>query len=268
MSRAWPDWLPVEWARALCLPTGDWLVTVLVIVLAAGLLGSLVRSLLRLVRAVRAGLRVWRLPTTRTGSLPLRGQVEVTGRVGGEAVQSPITDTACVFWRVEVEEDQGRRGWVTVLERQSEGEFTVDDGSGRVRVEPAGTRLDLRVDSSQAEGLFEELTPWTRGALERLGVQTEGWLGGARRLRVRERYLAPGDRVVVLGQVQRAAGHRILASAPGAPLLLTDRSEGQLLGRLALGAAGSATAILGNLVLVAVQVALIVAPLYLFLRRC
>jgi hypothetical protein len=185
--------------------------------------------------------RIRRLPTVPVGSLPAEGPAEVSGRAAGATQPSLITKTPCVFWQAEVEElrKRGKNStWVTILKRQSDTLFQVEDGTGHVSVLPANAELVLADDVTDRQGFLNDFDAVSQDALERLGIRTEGLFGANRSLRVRERYLKPGDRVFVLGFVERMNGEPILGSVSGEPLILTDRSEGALLAKYWLEAVG------------------------------
>src|SRR4051812_26854620 len=68
-----------------------------------------------LLKPLKQIIRLRHVPTLPIAALPSSGQVEVIGRAGGNAVRSPIADTACVLWHVEVQEYRGSgptRRWV------------------------------------------------------------------------------------------------------------------------------------------------------------
>lgn len=179
--------------------------------------------------------RIRRLATVPIGMLPLDGPAEVTGSAGGVELRSPLAGALCVLWQVEVQEyrSSGKSGhWVTVFARASDEPFEIDDGTGHVRVLPAGAQLTLEDDVRQSRGLLQRLSPEIEVALERLGVPLHGFLGLRRTLRVRERYVAPGEQVFALGYVEHIGERPALRSIPDAPLILADRSEQALLGGL------------------------------------
>lgn len=87
-------------------------------------------------------------PTSKVRSLAV-GDVEVKGmaRPVDEPLLSPLTHTDACIYEVEVEEEhRGKNGsyWRTVLEMRHEAPFFVDDGTGRVRIEPS--KADLSVE--------------------------------------------------------------------------------------------------------------------------
>jgi E3 Ubiquitin ligase len=180
-------------------------------------------------------IRIRRVPTLPIAALPTTGQAEVVGHAGGSVVLSPISDTPCVLWQVEVQEyrGSGKNGrWVTILKQTSGPPIEIDDGTGRVWAVPAGADLVLDDDLRASRGLFGTMTPQIEAALERMGIPLRGVFGMQRALRVRERLIAPGEQIFALGLAEEAAGQLRLCSTQDAPLILADRSEHALLSSL------------------------------------
>jgi hypothetical protein len=194
-----------------------------VLLIAALALAFLLSRLLRLLAQFR---RIQRIPVSTVALLPGSGQAAVTGNASGAQLSSPFAAIPCVFWSIEVQEyrSNGRSGsWRTVLARTSDAPLVLDDGTGRVQIEPAGAALFLQDRFAAQQGMFGGLNQNTLDALERLGVRTRTWLSTSRRLRIRERQIRHGERVFALGEIARASAQAALASTPDAPLLLSDR---------------------------------------------
>jgi hypothetical protein len=180
-------------------------------------------------------IRIRRIATMPIAALPDAGPAEVVGRAGGAELRSPLSDASCLLWQVEVQElrSTGKSShWKTIFKHASDQPFEIDDGTGQIQVLPAGATLILNDDLRASRGLFGNMTPEIEAALERIGVQTHGFLGLRRRLRVRERLVAPGEQIFALGYVERVAGRPVLRSMPDATLILADRSERDLLRNL------------------------------------
>jgi hypothetical protein len=205
----------------------DFLYLILVVVLAA--FGFI------LLKPLRQIIRIRRVPTLPIVALPTTGQVEVVGRVGGNILLSPISDTSCVLWHVEVQEYRGtgKSGrWVTILKQTSGQSIEIDDDTGRILAVPAGAEMVLDDDLRASCGLFGNMTPQIAAALERMGISLRGILGMKRALRVREQLIVPGEQIYALGLAEVAAGQLRLCSTEDMPLLLADRSEHDLLRKL------------------------------------
>src|ERR1700690_2696760 len=78
---------------------------------------ALVPALIRTYHNIKEAIRIRRTPTYNITALPPEGLVEVVGKAEQNNSNSPITQTACVFWQVQVEELQssGKSShWVTI----------------------------------------------------------------------------------------------------------------------------------------------------------
>jgi len=191
----------------------------LVVLLVAGAL---------MLRPIGQILRIRRAPTVPVGMLPDSGPAEIYGRAAGDTRPSPLAQAPCLFWQIEVQEyrSSGKSGhWRTIFRQASTEPFAIDDGTGSVQVLPEGASLTLVDDLRATRGLFGNMTDDLLAAIERLGVQTSGFLGFQRRLRVFERHILPGEQVYALGYVERLGAGPLIRSIPDAPLLLADRSE-------------------------------------------
>ena len=201
------------------------------------ILGALVGVLFSL-RQIREILRINRTPTSTVILLPPFGEVEVAGQVQPiKLVKSPIAQTECVLWDVEIKEKRGggkNSHWATIFKQTSTEEFIVQDETGAAVVAPVGSRLYLQDDMDESSGFLSSLSSETLAALEALGVETKGFLGFDKTLRVKERRLEKGDQVYVLGEVSSERPQKTIGSAESRPLLISDHSEKDLLWKLYL----------------------------------
>lgn len=201
------------------------------------ILGGAGGGFLGLLASWREFSKIFRMVRTSTGeiaSLPAEEQAEVVGKADGAAnLQSPITKTPCVLWQVEVSEQRssGKSSrWVVVYRNSSTEPFDVYDGTGRLRVHPGPQmELHLRDDVNKSSGLFYSLDEQTQTALNGMGVDTKGFLNLNKAMRIQERYVEPGDQIYLLGKTSLNSGTREMDSE--APLIVSDRSELQLLSR-------------------------------------
>lgn len=85
-------------------------------------------------------------PRISIRSIPM-GLVHVHGKVTGSfLLTSPVTRTPCYYYRVRLErwEEQGKhRGWHIVHTETDQRTFYVDDGTGKVLVNPHSAEYDL-----------------------------------------------------------------------------------------------------------------------------
>ncbi len=172
-----------------------------------------------------------RTPAGYISAFPYEGQVKVSGKAGAAAAESPITHTSCAFWQVEIQRRTGGKTprWKTIYSRTSTQPFEVSDEASRIFVQPEGAVLILNDDLSQSSGLTKSLDQQTLDAVQGLGVDTTGFLGLQRTLRVAERWIKPGEDVFALGQIKIVDGRRQIAALDKGPLIIADRPEALLL---------------------------------------
>lgn len=115
-------------------------------VLAAGAAYSAWSAL----QALRRARLIEDTPTAKVRSAP-QGYVELWGvgrQMDGPPIIAPLSGLPCVWYRYRVEEQQlfernGRmeQRWVTVEQGQSDDLFWLDDGTGRVVIDPEGAEV-------------------------------------------------------------------------------------------------------------------------------
>ena len=85
-------------------------------------------------------------PLAPIRSIPM-GLVHVHGTADDdERLASPLTHTPCFYYKVEIEKWTKREkdeGWETVRTDSVERHFYLDDGTGKVRIEPKGADFDV-----------------------------------------------------------------------------------------------------------------------------
>jgi hypothetical protein len=160
------------------------------------------------------------------GLLP--GQVaKVTGRVVLlEALESPMTRTACAHWRLKIEVPQGKNSWRTVVDHEDSTPFLLDDHSGQpVMVFPGVAKVVLEMDTTGSTGLFDDAKPEEARVLAEHGLDAT-MLGLNRRYRFSEGALSADEEVSVLGEVElrEVDGQMrvVLVPPPDGPLLISD----------------------------------------------
>lgn len=176
------------------------------------------------------------------------GPVEIEGTAreadGPGTVTAPFTGAACLAYTYEVEElrSSGKSSsWHTLDEGAAGVEFLVEDGTGRVRVDPTGA--DLRLEShrlrvSPGDELPERLAAYvdTTGDVERQDdtvdlLVTELNVGNEQRFT--ERRLDPGESVYVYGAAGRGPSTEwgsdlvdaVVRDGPGAPVFVVSDTD-------------------------------------------
>ena len=130
------------------------------------------------------------------------GLVEVSGTpVGPQALTAPITGDPCYYYRVrawqQVESD-GKKKWMPVLDESLCVPFFLDDGTGRVLVDPQGGHMDVHRSFSDEVSASALLSPNLVPAHLRNFLATRG-LVPSERIRLDERIIPQGFPLFVFG---------------------------------------------------------------------
>jgi hypothetical protein len=141
-------------------------------------------------------MRIWTTPITNISTLPSEGTVEIIGRAVQENVTGPISQTMCIAWQVEIQEEFQAKGslcWDTILKITSFDPFELSDGTGKVLVNPANADMISR-NSSKVEdvGWFHSLRPEARNTITLGRIETKGILGSEKKFKVRESHVSIG----------------------------------------------------------------------------
>ena len=143
-------------------------------------------------------------PTSKVRSLAM-GFSEVSGEAlprGGNLLKSPFSGKDCLYYRYEVEEYRrsGKRSrWVTIKKGSKWVLFHVKDDTGEVVVDPAGAEVDIPIDFTTEPGGEKSVSPVLAEFMNQEGLKLTGFLGFSKKLRFSEYFIAPGDKLFVLG---------------------------------------------------------------------
>lgn len=218
------------------------------------------------VRGTAAPRLAYALFRTRTGRVSdlmgshpdricLVGTVEA---IDGETIQAPFTGLECVALDYEVQEfetshnaatNSTTSSWETIHSGSTDRPFVLGDGTGKVRVNPAGAYLSLGVDDRiEVDGgdrpperiqRYIEVSDAVDSEDTNFDVGPFSIATGDDRRYV-ERRLEAGDEVLVLGTPVQARGEVGMVNAevrgvPDAPFLVGDAGRRTVAGRLLLG---------------------------------
>lgn len=177
-------------------------------------------------------IRIQRTPTDYISALPFEGQVEVVGKAEGKTILSPFAQKACVLWQVDIQRYGNKFDGplVTIHTERSPESFSINDGTGKIQISPAGAYLILS-DKRGSSSLFP-MDFQSKNILEKLGVNTTDYLARYRALRVYERFIEPAEEIYILGEIEYRNGVRTIATADDTPAIISDHSQWQLLGKL------------------------------------
>ncbi|MBL0194419.1 MAG: hypothetical protein IPQ09_09420 [Myxococcales bacterium] len=204
--------------------------------------------------------RILQTPTSPIAQAPGAGPVEVKGRiVPGEqgVLQTPFSGRHAVWCRITVLEHRssGRNSyWATIIKETDQREFFVDDGSGQMaKIVPHGAEVILDAQNVASSGTFNDASPHLQGFLASRGHSTQTFLGFNKSMRYTEEVLSPNDPLYALGPSRREAGPPVNDGYRMAPssqlvlgaghgeaheLILTNKTEEQLVSRLLWGFVG------------------------------
>src|SRR6185312_10036760 len=137
------------------------------------------------------------------------GLVEISGlAVGPYLMTSPCKQADCYYYHTLVWElrQRGKNSeWVKVAEESLHVPFYIDDGSGKLLVDPSGAEMDLHCDMHEEYNRSVLLSgPEMPGSvyafLSRHGVDS------SRRIKVEERCISPENHLFVLGTLSQNPG--------------------------------------------------------------
>lgn len=156
------------------------------------------------------------------------GLVEVKGEAVplGQPMLSPFSASPCVYYRYTIEEyvHSGKSShWDTIKSEESGVDFLVDDGTGRVEVNPRGAEVDIPFDHQFDVNPGQETPDGVLRFLQYIGLpdnKPKMFLGlvayGENERRYTEWFIAPGDNLYVMG------------TALPKPGVISDKNEEQI----------------------------------------
>ncbi len=179
-------------------------------------------------------------PSTIAGLKP--GLVELSGTLHpvAELQHAPVTARACIWWRFTVAEKRTSGGmnngtpnvqtrWVAVVDDRAFVPCRLQDGTGSVEMDLSGADMVLRNTVHAFTGPMEDAPPEVESLLQdRYGKTTRGWWW-SKTLRLSETVLPPATQVYVLGHAVEGPGGVLRIARGGDSLLISDRSEADLL---------------------------------------
>ncbi|HEY0733433.1 MAG TPA: GIDE domain-containing protein [Herpetosiphonaceae bacterium] len=175
----------------------------------------------------RHWMQVRQTPVLPIDRVPDEGNIAITGQTqpAHTPEYAPLSKTPCVYWRVVLREQQGRRSSTTLSDRTSEHPFRLSDGEHGICIEPVRATLSLTGpghhtwimnDLAALEQLAQE------GAVARRWQKTT-WTT------VSEVCIPVGEKVWVYGAVRTISKGKIVAAGATMPVLISNRPPRQLI---------------------------------------
>jgi len=141
-------------------------------------------------------------PTSKIGGLAM-GFAEIFGTVVAEKIlKSPLTNKDCVYYKYNIDEykKQGKsHSWVTIRQGKQISNFYLKDDTGSVLVNPERAKIDVPEDYSVESGMGKDPPTNVLNFLKENNISFEGFFGLNRKMRFIEYYIAPGDKLFILG---------------------------------------------------------------------
>lgn len=144
------------------------------------------------------------IPTSNIRSIAM-GFVEIFGNVvpkDESLLKSPFTQNPCVYYKYKIEElrSSGKSTqWVTIKKGEENRLFYLQDGTGKVLVNPIGAKIRLSRDTCYHSELGNDPPESVQQFIKSIKVDFEGFLGINKTMKYSEWYIAPGDSLYVIG---------------------------------------------------------------------
>ena len=173
-------------------------------------------------------------------TLDSSGQVKVNGVVKANVITSPLSQSPCALWKVEVTHWSGGRHAreTSILSKSSDDSFVVKDGENSFQINPTHAKLELKPsEHTWTAGMWwnpveqEGLDPKIKEAILAMGVSlpaVQEKLG----VRVYESFVQAGDEILLAGNISSQGGVETFVSDEEVPLTISEWDEGTILGKL------------------------------------
>lgn len=155
------------------------------------------------------------LPTSKIRALAM-GLVEIKGKATHHKLnlfKSPINHKECVYYKFTIEEykKQGKSSkWVLIQKDERREPFQIQDETGSVLVNPQGAAIDIPIDYEYESSFGRDPPKIVMEYLARRNISFENIFGLNKTMRYREYYIAPNDKLFILGT---AGKNTLVASA-------------------------------------------------------
>lgn len=220
--------------------------------------------------------KVQNTPTSKIRSVAM-GLAEVTGKSTSDVgAISPFSNEKCVYYEIKVEaliEDDDSSKWITLLKKDLDNVFKLDDETGIINVNPKGAEIHLDI-SKKAEGnikkkllvlgkvnneileFMEKLTPNERSAINRYSNH---------KIKVTERKIVEGEKIYVLGTVEPSTEkgdiRHIIKKGGEKIMFISNKEEKRIVSNLKMGVIYR---LVGGLILSVASIILVFVKLDLF----
>jgi hypothetical protein len=215
------------------------------------------------------------IPTSKIRSIAM-GLVEVFGEVvpAKRILKSPFSNNDCVYYKYTIEEyrTSGKSSrWIIVDDGEEGTYFHLKDDTGSVLVDPKGAEVDIPLDSEFKSGFGTDPPEQVKQFLRSRGISFEGFLGVNKTMRFREYFIAPKDKLYIMGTAgdnpfvkeasEQAGTEDVMIQKDEGIYYISDRSEKELLSSMKWksisGIFGGGLLIIGSLFVILIYLGLI-----------
>lgn len=143
-------------------------------------------------------------PTSKVRSIAM-GHVEVYGKavpIKDKILKSPFSSSDCVYYKFTIEEyrrSNKNSHWVTIKSGEEGNHFYLKDDTGKVLIDPNKAEVDIPADMVYRSGIGHEPPKPVMSFLKKSNLTHESFIGFNKTMRYTEYYIAPDDRIYVLG---------------------------------------------------------------------
>ena len=145
------------------------------------------------------------MPTSKVRSIAM-GIVEIYGAVKpyeGRLLKSPLLQKACIYYDMMIQEMRGsgkNAHWVTIRSATDMIPFILEDETGKVLVDPKGSKVDFKKDLDYTTGFGNDYLPLTaKEYMKNNNLMSETFLGIGKSIKCTETIISPKDMLYILG---------------------------------------------------------------------
>jgi hypothetical protein len=179
------------------------------------------------------------LPTTKI-NLIKPGLVEISGEAhkADNSVKSPFNGKECFYYKYNIEEKHTKReknghtstSWKTIRSGAQSTPFYVNDGSGKVLVDPKEADISISIDEEANSSLGKDPPEHIKEFLKSNNISFEGFLGINKTMRYQEHIICPKEKLFIIGTAcEDKEGYTIKKGLQERFYLISDSEEKEIL---------------------------------------
>ncbi|MFH0874906.1 MAG: GIDE domain-containing protein [archaeon] len=175
------------------------------------------------------------LPTTKISDVK-PGIIEVTGVAHSakeKPLKSPLTSKDCFYYKYNIEEKHTKRdnkghtttSWKTIRSGVDSVPFYVDDGSGKVLIDPKEADLSVKINEQANSSFGKDPPEHIKAFLKANNISFEGFLGINKTMRYNELLITQNQKLFIIGTAQEGEGGLTIKKGTAEKLFMVSDSE-------------------------------------------